>query len=64
MRGIATPGGAIKNQNQGPKIGTLAWVKWDSEQRKKQDGYNQQLEVGNARRNNHRFSRNRKARTY
>ena len=34
---IATPGGAIKNQNQGPKIGTLAWVKWDSEQRKKQD---------------------------
>lgn len=34
---IATPGGAIKNNNKGPKVGTLAWVKWDSEQRKKQD---------------------------
>lgn len=33
---LTTPGGGIVKQDSLPKVGTLAWVKWDSQQRRKQ----------------------------
>jgi len=34
---MATPGGALSNTDKTPEVGTFAWVKWDSEMRKKND---------------------------
>lgn len=34
---LATPGGAIAKKDERPKVGTLAWVKWDSNMRRKQE---------------------------
>ena len=34
---LTTPGGTIVNKNKIPEVGTLAWVKWDSEMRKKEE---------------------------
>lgn len=33
---LTTPGGGIIKQDTRPKVGTLAWVKWDAAQRKKE----------------------------
>jgi predicted phage terminase large subunit-like protein len=34
---LASPGGPLKSKDETPKVGTLAWVKWDSNHRKKQE---------------------------
>lgn len=34
---LATPGGMVAKQDMTPKVGTLAWVKWDASQRDKQE---------------------------
>jgi len=33
----ATPGGYVNNKSKIPQVGTMAWVKWDSEQQQKHD---------------------------
>ena len=33
---LTTPGGGIVRTDNRPKVGTLAWVKWDAAQRKKE----------------------------
>lgn len=34
---LATPGGSIAKPDTRPKVGTLAWVKWDATQRRKEE---------------------------
>jgi hypothetical protein len=34
---LASPGGAVSTKDETPKTGTLAWVKWDSDKRRKQE---------------------------
>ena len=34
---IVTPGGYRSKKDKMPEVGTMAWVKWDSEQQKKHD---------------------------
>jgi len=34
---MATPGGGLPKDNKMPEVGTFAWVKWDSEMRKKHE---------------------------
>ena len=37
---LTAPGGGIVKTSSTPKVGTLAWVKWDAALRKKQDFMN------------------------
>ena len=55
---LGNAGGAIAKKDERP-VGTLAWVKWDSNMRRKQNTYMARLEDFDGPRNNYDGNRRR-----